>query len=78
MKTILLFIFLCVAGCNYVEDMVDDAAENAIGDCPTQEQVERIILDAIDDSFEHYRYEMKADMKEVLLEVIKENNEKNP
>jgi hypothetical protein len=70
MKAIALFIFLCLSGCNYIEDMADDAAENAIGDCPTQEQVERIILDAIDDAFEHYRYEMKEDMKEVLEEVI--------
>lgn len=75
MKTILLFIFLCLSGCNYVENIADDAAENAIGDCPTQEQVEKIILDAIDDSFEHYRYEMKADMKEVLMEVVEEFNE---
>ena len=70
-KCAVLFL-LCLASCDYVDDIADNAAENAIGDCPTQTQIEASIRMEIDDAFEVYRSELKNDMKEVLAEAINE------
>jgi hypothetical protein len=73
LKYIFLILF-CLTSCNYIDNVAEDAAKNAMGDCPSLEQIEFKVLDAIDDAFEAHREDVKEDIKEVLKEVLDEQH----
>jgi hypothetical protein len=79
MKTWLIFLFLVLfIGCNYIDDIADDAVEDAIKNCPTKIEIQDLVLDSIDDAIEYYKESMHVVIfindYEIII-YLEENND---